>query len=193
MDKTEFMDKLRRALNGNISPSMVQDNVSYYEDYIDSEIRKGKTEKEVMDMLGDPRLIARTIIDTNTDEESTGNGYGSSQYREYYDENTAFDEDKGYYQTESGSYKENPYRQQSYDRGSYRQDGCGSNDSWCQRSGNSTHHTVRMPAWLVTLLVILVLVSIISIVFSALSFLMPVLLPILVVLFLVKLFRDWLN
>lgn len=54
MDKTEFIDKLRRALNGNISPSMVQNNVSYYEDYIDSEIRKGKTEKEVMDQLGDP-------------------------------------------------------------------------------------------------------------------------------------------
>lgn len=42
MDKTEFIDKLRRALNGNISPSMVQNNVSYYKDYIDSEIRKGK-------------------------------------------------------------------------------------------------------------------------------------------------------
>lgn len=146
-----------------------------------------------MDMLGDPRLIARTIIDTNTDEESTGNAYGSSQYREYYDENTAFDEDNGYYQTESGSYEENPYRQQSYDQGRYRQDGYGSNGSQWQQSGNSRHHTVRMPAWLITLLVILVLVIIISVIFSALSFLMPVLLPILVVLFLVKLFRDWLN
>ena len=76
MDKTEFIDKLRRALNGNISPSMVQDNVSYYKDYIDSEIRKGKTEKEVMDMLGDPRLIARTLLDTDVDN-------GQLDYEEY--------------------------------------------------------------------------------------------------------------
>ena len=43
------------------------------------------------------------------------------------------------------------------------------------------------------LCMVLGVVLILSAVFSVLSFLAPVLLPILVVLFLVKLFRDWLN
>ena len=61
MDKQEFVDRLRMALNGRVSPGLVMDNVNYYEDYINTEIRKGRTEEEVLESLGDPRLIARTI------------------------------------------------------------------------------------------------------------------------------------
>ena len=65
MNKQEFVDRLRMALNGRVSPGLVMDNVNYYEDYINTEIRKGRTEEEVLESLGDPRLIARTIIQTN--------------------------------------------------------------------------------------------------------------------------------
>ena len=47
MNKQEFIDRLRSALNGRIPPSMVAENVNYYEDYINMEVRKGKTEAEV--------------------------------------------------------------------------------------------------------------------------------------------------
>lgn len=65
MGKQEFLDRLRTALNGRVSPSLVQENVLYYEDYINTEIRKGKREEEVLSALGDARLIAKTIIETN--------------------------------------------------------------------------------------------------------------------------------
>ena len=85
MNKQEFIDKLRAALNGRVSPSLVTDNVNYYEEYINMEIRKGRSEAEVLQMLGDPRLIAKTIIETS----GKGNrfGYqeeddGGSTYRE---------------------------------------------------------------------------------------------------------------
>ena len=45
-----------------MSPQELQDTVSYYRDYIEMEIRKGKTEQEVLEELGNPRLLAKTII-----------------------------------------------------------------------------------------------------------------------------------
>ena len=47
MNKQEFVDRLRMALNGHVSPGLVMDNVNYYQDYINTEIRKGRTEEEV--------------------------------------------------------------------------------------------------------------------------------------------------
>ena len=72
MNKQEFVDRLRMALNGRVSPGLVMDNVNYYQDYINTEIRKGRTEEEVLESLGDPRLIARTIIQTNGGDNRSG-------------------------------------------------------------------------------------------------------------------------
>ena len=48
MTKQEFLEKLRLALNGRVSPAQLMENLSYYEDYINTEIRKGKGEEEVL-------------------------------------------------------------------------------------------------------------------------------------------------
>ena len=81
MDKREFIDRLQRALAGGLNSSQVAENVRYYEEYIDSEIRKGKSEADVMDQLGDPRLLAKSIIEAN---KRAGASYGSN--REYDEE-----------------------------------------------------------------------------------------------------------
>ncbi len=65
MSRQEFIEKLRMALSGRMPSAAVADNVNYYEDYINMEIRKGRTEEDVPASLGDPRLIAKTIIQTN--------------------------------------------------------------------------------------------------------------------------------
>ncbi len=65
MGKKEFLDKLRLALNGRVAPEKVTETLKYYEDYINAEVRIGRSEEEVMTSLGDPRLIARTIIETD--------------------------------------------------------------------------------------------------------------------------------
>ena len=72
MTRTEFLVNLRKALSGNISSAQVQENLEYYEQYIDEEIRKGKSEEEILAVLGEPWILARTIIDASdgTDKET---------------------------------------------------------------------------------------------------------------------------
>lgn len=79
MTKQEFMEKLRLALTGKVPGNVVTENLQYYEDYINTEIRKGKSEEEVLAALGDPRLIARTIITASAQADTVGGG----EYQEY--------------------------------------------------------------------------------------------------------------
>lgn len=67
MTKYEFLNDLKAALTGNVSGEIISENMQYYDEYIAGEVRKGKTEEEILGALGDPRLIARTIIDTKGD------------------------------------------------------------------------------------------------------------------------------
>ena len=75
MNRSEVLDKLREALENDLSGPVVRENIEYYDSYIQSEVRNGKTEQEVLDMLGDPWMIARTIIDTDENEREY---YGSA-------------------------------------------------------------------------------------------------------------------
>ena len=65
MNRQTFIDTLRRALYGRVSDYELADHIRYYEDYIQQEIMKGRSEQEVLGELGDPRLIARTILETS--------------------------------------------------------------------------------------------------------------------------------
>ena len=65
MTKREFLETLNFCLTGKISSSLLQENMSYYSEYIDSQMNLGYSEEAVMESLGDPRLIARTIVQTN--------------------------------------------------------------------------------------------------------------------------------
>lgn len=64
MDRNEFITNLQRHLTGKVSVEKLKELTGYYCDYIDAEIRKGKSEEEVLDSLGDPRLLAKTIVET---------------------------------------------------------------------------------------------------------------------------------
>ena len=63
MNRDEFLRQLREALQDSLSGSAVQENVDYYNSYISEEISKGKSEDQVLQMLGDPWVLARTLID----------------------------------------------------------------------------------------------------------------------------------
>ena len=62
MSKQEFLDGLRRSLAGSLESREINEHINYYSDYIDSQIRKGISEEEVMNSLGEPRLIAKTLL-----------------------------------------------------------------------------------------------------------------------------------
>ncbi len=63
MSKREFLNKLNEFLSYELPASIVREKLSFYSDYIDREVSSGKSTAEVLDGLGDPQLIARTIID----------------------------------------------------------------------------------------------------------------------------------
>lgn len=65
MTKQEFLEQLRKALGSRVSSSVVNENVSYYEEYIATQVRAGRDEASVIAGLGDPRLLARSIADAD--------------------------------------------------------------------------------------------------------------------------------
>lgn len=72
MTKETFLSQLGSALSGNMDSGKVNENLRYYSEYISGEVQNGKTEEEVLQMLGDPWILARTLIDADngTDQET---------------------------------------------------------------------------------------------------------------------------
>ena len=83
MTKYEFINGLKAALENELDNNKVLENVNYYNDYIDSEIRNGRSESDVIAELGDPWAIAKTIIDS---ESSGSNNYEEYSYTSTEDE-----------------------------------------------------------------------------------------------------------
>jgi len=69
MNKVEFVEQMRRSLSSIDDYTYVNDTIAYYENYIESQIRMGKSEEQVMQELGDPRLIAKSICASHTSED----------------------------------------------------------------------------------------------------------------------------
>ena len=81
MNKGEFLEGLKERLSGEIPEYKVQEHLRYYDNYLSEQIRSGKTEEEATAMLGNPYLIAKTILDMEEQEETMGQDQGS-----YYQE-----------------------------------------------------------------------------------------------------------
>lgn len=81
MTKNEFLSILRDSLAGNVPSDVINENISYYKDYIEN---NDKTESQVLEELGDPRLIARTIIDSFVAEKGPMADFYTKQAREEY-------------------------------------------------------------------------------------------------------------
>ena len=67
---------------GGMEPAEVEEHIRYYSDYIDSQMRMGMGEEAVLASLGEPRLIAKTLLEMDhveaaarevIDDEPTGN------------------------------------------------------------------------------------------------------------------------
>ena len=93
MRKSEFLQELKEALQGEVSGGVLQENLRYYDNYITQETAAGRREEDVIDEIGSPRLIARTIIDS-----SEAAGDGPEQRSGYYE-----NQGRGCGQQETGS------------------------------------------------------------------------------------------
>ena len=86
MTKQDFLDGLRRSLSGGLAAEEVSEHIRYYSDYIDSKIRMGTPEEDVMASLGEPRWIAKTIlgmeeVDAVTEEYVEEEATDDAKYR----------------------------------------------------------------------------------------------------------------
>ena len=67
MSKREFLNKLTEYLSYDLPEAMVREKVNFYSDYIDQEtVNSNRRAESVIEELGDPQLIAHSIIDAAT-------------------------------------------------------------------------------------------------------------------------------
>ena len=94
MSREEFLRGLEEALAGEVPASVVRDNLNYYSSYLSQELAKGRTMEEIIEEIGEPRIVARTIIDSTDaaaeagdygayEDRSSRAGYGNSGYGGY--------------------------------------------------------------------------------------------------------------
>ena len=69
MKQHEFLGQLKIALENELNEQDVKDNLEFYKNYIQEEIRKGIPEEVVIAQLGDPWAIAKTVILTEKIED----------------------------------------------------------------------------------------------------------------------------
>jgi uncharacterized membrane protein len=97
MDKKEFLNVLRQTLDGEVSADVTQQNIRYYDQYIGSQ--SPEEESRIIEMLGDPRLIAKTIIESEKAAKQKGRYHGapedSGYSRSYTDREEEFRQKQG--------------------------------------------------------------------------------------------------
>ena len=114
MNRTDFLASLRSHLNGRIDPYEVESNVEYYSSYIDSEIAKGRSEEDIMEELGQPSLIARTLIDSVKRREGLEDDDEYNYSYDYTGSDTEKSKDAGASQDNSSASSGSAYRGQAY-------------------------------------------------------------------------------
>lgn len=86
MKREDFFNELEECLKGEVTEAEYMDAVAYYRDYFRDQMAAGRSEEDISQELGSPRLIARSIIEANEAAQNTG-GFG------------------GYYDADNGSYE----------------------------------------------------------------------------------------
>ena len=90
MNKDEFLRRLEEALSGEVPASVIRDNLNYYADYLSQELGKGRTMDEIIEEIGEPNIVARTIIDS---AEAAGETGEPDQKIEHADHNAEHNRD----------------------------------------------------------------------------------------------------
>ena len=87
MNKNEFLHTLGAKLKEALPMSQIEGHLKYYNDYINQEEQSGKSEQEVIDSLGDPTLLARTILETANQQNPAGAYQGHTADDIYQEDN----------------------------------------------------------------------------------------------------------
>ncbi len=103
MTRDEFLRALSAKLSREMSQAEIAGQISYYQGYIDAEIAKGNAEEAVVASLGDPALIAKTLLNAprnpyaagsmaDSYEEGVYQAQNSREFEEFEEESSTFSE-----------------------------------------------------------------------------------------------------
>ena len=214
MNKKEFLQALRGELIHSVSGQIIEEQLRFYSEYIDTEMDKGRGEEEVVAELSAPNLLARSIIEA---ADAGGDRVArTTPFRyEEKDINYASDEEDMRYQGtasergSSGSDTENP----RYER---RESSSGVSGNYSGGRGygdreNTNYHNTgygngreshgyrpyipvsSTGCLLFTIVVIALLVLVVLVFVGILSFLAPILFPVLCIAVILWLLSGILN
>ena len=164
MGKQEFLSILSEALNMELTPKEVSQNISYYSSYISGEVAKGKTEEEVIASLGEPRMIAKSIIEA---------AKAAQDPYEHYER--SFEDGAG---RNNGFHEEQQNAQHGGTNFEYR------------HNGKSYYISGKAVGVIVLIAVVLILALLLWIIGGILRILLPVLIPVALILLGVHLLRQ---
>ena len=183
MNKKEFLQALRGELTNSVSGEVIEEQLRFYSEYIDTEMGKGRREEEVVAELSAPNLLARSIIeaaDAGGDRvarttpfryEEKDINYASDEEDLKY-KGTSSEERASYDRAESPRYE----RRESSSSGS----GNGTYGNSGENRGYRPYVPVSSAGCLLFAIVVIALLVLVALVFvGILSFLAPVLFPVL--------------
>ena len=214
MNKKEFLQALRGELINSVSGQIIEEQLRFYSEYIDTEMDKGRGEEEVVAELSAPNLLARSIIEA---ADAGGDRVARTTTFRYEEKdiNYASDEEDMRYQGtasergSSGSDTENP----RYER---RESSSGVSGNYSggrvygDRENTNYHNTgygngreshgyrpyipvSSTGCLLFTIVVIALLVLVVLVFVGILSFLAPILFPVLCIAVILWLLSGILN
>lgn len=157
------MQGLKAELEGRVPHSVIQENLRYYDAYITEEVSKGASEEEVIESLGGPRIIGRTIIDAALDTEDRSDGYET------------YGSGRTYQEQGDGSYRQSTFEEDGHHRIHYV---------------DFSKWYVRLIAGAVVFLVILLLMTIFFGLIGLAGVILSYIGPVLMVLFVIWLFKS---
>lgn len=222
LNKEQFLHDLTVQLNLSVSDQVIREQIAYYDSYICGEVRKGRSEAEVIEELGSPRLLAKTIIDT---AEAAGDPIASQddEIRGTVDlepDSDAFDHFRANYsgagarncetEAEDAETVRQGYEDENHqERESYAESGERNDSGWsdpfyrhhserkAQQSSTGSHvHVFDASGWgcvAVFIIFFLLFQVLVGLIGGVLAFLSPVLLPLLVVLVVLWLIKGIIN
>ena len=168
MNRQEFVGALERTLRGaGASEALILDNINYYSSYFQDEMRKGRSEEEIAKELGDPRLIAKTIIGVLEED-----GYSE----------------------ESGAYEEDLLKRQREAAEDNRQDDRGFRAEFGENGWDIRIGRFKINSWYGYLLIAVIVFSVISLLLAIIggifSLIAPILILVLVIFLVIRLFSG---
>ena len=219
MNKKEFLQALRGELINSVSGQIIEEQLRFYSEYIDTEMGKGRGEEEVVAELSAPNLLARSIIeaaDAGGDRvarttpfryEEKDINYASDEEDLRY-QGTASEKDRFDSETESLRYERressssgsgNYSRNTAYGdsgNGGYGNSNYGNNSYGNGRESHGYRPYIPVSSTgclLFTIVVIALLVLVVLVFVGILSFLAPILFPVLCIAVILWLLSGILN